>query len=136
MARQGQAEVVTAEPLGSILRKWCKEWVAERPISTYIGDRRAGWGARTENAAEYTPFAEAVYVMGPVQWLAEKTEIHIKRVGDICNGKLPHVPLTDADKLLAAIGRPDVIGIEIQPMRNPNWSLEKYVAYMAERGCI
>lgn len=112
--QRGEAEVVRAEPLGTILREWVIEWLAERPLETYGGES----------------------MMGPMQWLAEKTEIHIRRVSGIVNGEFPHVGLSQADALLTAIGQSYLLTIgEIPVIPNPNWSIEQWKAYMETRGC-
>jgi len=109
---RGEAEVVPAEPLGSILRAWNVRWLQERPKG------RSG---------EF---------VGPVNWLAEQTGIHVSRVEQICNGKIPRVPLSQADKLLTAIDENYKLGSVIRIKPNPNWSFEKWQEYMQERGCF
>jgi len=116
MPRRGEPEVVSAEPLGSILRAWVVSWLNERPRDV---------GQKWSNE-----------FVGPINWLADQTGIHISRVEQICNGKIPQVPLTQADKLLTAIGKNYIFGSEIHVRRNPNWSFEKWQEYMQERGCF
>lgn len=108
----GEAEVVTAEPLGAVLRNWIVMFMRERP-----------------NGVDNV-------LMGPINWLSEKTEINERRISGIANGEFSHVPLSQTDALLTAIGRPDLLGIEIHVMPNPNWSMEWWLDYMAERGCV
>jgi hypothetical protein len=112
LGAQGEAEVVPAEPLGSILRAWCVRWLQERPR-----DRQGEF-------------------VGPVNWLAEQTGIHIDRVEQICNGKIARVPLSQADKLLIAIDSNYMLGSVIRVKPNPNWSFEKWQEYMQGRGCF
>jgi hypothetical protein len=116
----GEAEVVPGFQLSVVLRKWVVEWLRERPY-------------RNEN----TNGATVMQFHGPHDYLSEQTGLHVRRVSGIINGEFFVVPLTQADALLQAIERPDLLGAgEIQVVVNPNWSLEKWMDYMAERGCI
>jgi hypothetical protein len=117
----GEAEVVAGYELSAVLRKWVTEWLKDRPLPQHLGKRA-------------TP--EETF-MGPIDWLSEKTEIHIRRVRGIVNGEFATVPLSDADALLQAIDRPDILAVgEIGVYPNPNWSQERWVEYMRERGCV
>jgi len=113
----GEPEVVPAEPLGSILRAWVARWLSDRPR-----------GRKNNRAASE--------FVGPINWLADETGIHISRVEQICNGEIPQVPLSQADKLLTATGEFYMLGHEIRVIRNSHWSLEKWQEYMQERGCF
>lgn len=116
--RVGEAEVVRAEPLGEVLRGWVREWLADRPLNT-------GMGATVEAT-----------FMGPISYLAEKTEINERRVSGIINGEYAHVGLSQADALLTAAGLWDLLTIgEIPIIPNPNWSMEQWQRYMDDRGC-
>jgi hypothetical protein len=119
---QGEAEIVPGYELSPVLRKWVVEWLAERPL-----DYRPLGVTRGEQDLSNT-------FMGPIDWLAEKTGIHTRRVSGIVNGEFETVPLSQADALLSAIGRNDLLGYEINVWPNPNWSLEKWMAYMQEHG--
>jgi hypothetical protein len=118
---QGEAEVVRAEPLSTVLRGWVTEWIAERPTN------HQSMGTQPEDGRDF---------MGPIEFLAEKTEINPRRVSGIVNGEFEHVSLSQADALLTAAGLWDYLSLgEIPIIPNPNWSMEKWQAYMAERGC-
>jgi hypothetical protein len=118
----GEAEVVRAEPLATILREWIVEWLSERPTH-HRGMGRESYGADND-------------FMGPIQWLSEKTEIHTRRVSGIANGEFETVPLSQADLLLTAIGEGYLLATgEITIIPNPQWSMEKWQAYMEGRGC-
>jgi len=121
--RSGEAEVVDSEPLGSILREFAEKWHKERPTGLDQGTNQLGSG-------------DIPYFMGGMMWLAEQTGIHRRRVGGIANGEFERVPLTQADALLSAIGSLALIDGTIVPKPNPQWSMEAYIAYMKERGCI
>lgn len=116
---QGPAEIVLAEPLGSILRRWTIEYLADRPR----------YPDADGNLNEF---------MGPQTLLAEKTGLTLRRVAGICNGEYPRVPLHQADALLTAIHHNGELApggrVTIHP--NPNWSLERWFKYMEERGCL
>lgn len=113
---QGEAEVVCAEPLGAVLREWIVEHLRERPLM--------GTGGTDE------------LFIGPIQWLAQETDLNERRISGISNGEFKHVPLSQADKLLSAIGKPYLLGKEISVIPNPNWSTERWAEYMASRGCV
>lgn len=123
----GEAEVVPGFQLARVLQAWTVKFLDGRSKN---GSNRIG------NVQFGVEEDEADYMFGPVQYLAHYSGIHIRRVSGICNGEFQVVPLTQADKLLQAIERPDLLGTEIQVVPNPNWSLEKWLEYMQERGCI
>lgn len=126
---QREPEVVAAEPLGQILRDFCRDWMIERPMGW--GDDQMGGG-----------------FMGPVDFLFQKVnEFHekvmgepkmsIKLISSICNSHKEYVYLSQADALLTAIGKAEMLYTgEIKIIANPQWSLEAYMGYMKERGCI
>jgi murein L,D-transpeptidase YafK len=108
--------VVAAEPLGRILREFCKEWVNQYPKGRFNFNS---------------------YYYGPQDFIAEKTGFEIRQIGRICNSEKQFVALSQADAILTVIGNSDFTtnGV-IQVIVNPTWSLEAYMAYMKERGCI
>jgi hypothetical protein len=116
--QQGEPEVVAAEPLGSILRAWVVEWLKDRPRNT------RGFGRGEQE------------FVGPINYLSEQTGINVRQVQTIVNGEMLNVPLTKADKLLIAIDHTLGMHPEILVYANPNWSPEKWLEYMAERGCV
>lgn len=120
---QGQAEVVRAEPLGTVLRGWVQDWLAERPLN--------------QQPTGQNPFDDKQYdFMGPIQLLHEKTEINPRRITGIINGEFEFIGVSQADALLTAAGMWDLITLgEIEVIPNPNWSMEKWQSYMSERGC-
>jgi hypothetical protein len=115
----GEAEVVDSEPLGAVLREWCSEWLMEHPLP------RQDPQARHKGAH-----------MGPLQKLSFDTGINIRQVSGICNAEYPTVSLSKADALLTAIGQWDLLGDEIKVYPNPNWSMDRWLSYMEEMGCI
>jgi hypothetical protein len=129
---RGEAEIVDPEPLGSVLRAWIVKWLAERPIlsqSDIDEDQTGSYHSERRKVV-------GMHFMGPLEWLAEKTEINIRRVSGICNGEFERVGLSQADALLTAIGEPYLLGNEIPVRANPTWSMESWLAYMASRGCV
>ena len=123
----GEALVVRGDELAQVLQAWTVKFLAGRSKN---GANRIGlvsFGDHDEDAE---------YMFGPVQYLAHYSGIHIRRVSGICNNEFHYVPLSQADKLLQAIERPDYLDKEIQVIPNPNWSPERWHDYMAERGCI
>lgn len=118
----GQAEVVLGEQLAKIVQEWRDEWLAVRnPWTEYSGN----------------PSKNGAKVMGPLDWLKEKTGLNIRRINGIVAGEFRTVSLSQADAILTAIERISALTdgtLHIIP--NPNWSLEKWTEYMRERGCI
>lgn len=109
---QMEPEVVESEPLGSVLRNFCVEWLNDRP---------KGYG-------DY---------LGPVDFLSQKSGLSTKLVSRICNSEKQFVFLSQADSLLTAIQRVEMLtNGEIKVIPNPTWSLEAYMAYMKDRGCV
>ena len=115
---QGEAQVVLGMQLSGILKEWKEQFKIEHP--RYQGG---------------SPFEEIV--MGPNDWLKEHTGLHIRRVQGLINGEFPTVSLTQAEVCLMAIGQEHLLSngtIHIIP--NPGWSLDRWIDYMSERGCI
>lgn len=116
---QMEPEVVESEPLGQVLRDWCRDWLRERPVGP----------------EDY---------MGPIDHLhqmlkrpAISHEMSMKLISQICNSKKQFVGLSQADALLTAIGRTEMLtNGEIKVMANPSWSLEAYMGYMRDRACV
>lgn len=121
---RGEAEGVLGEQLSIVLRRFVVEWLADRPTNhTPMGQLNS----------EKT---QAEVFMGPIQYLAEKTEINIRRVSAIVNGEIDFVGLSQADKLLLAANLDHKLDTdEIRVISNPKWSLERWVEYMEARGC-
>jgi hypothetical protein len=109
--RTMEPEVVAAEPLGHLLREFSKLWLLDRPLGFDF--------------------------MGPQDYLAVKSGVSLKQVGRISNSENQFVALSQADGLLTAIGKQHMLMTgEIPIIANPSWSLEAYMAYMKNRGCI
>jgi len=108
---QGEAEIVPAYQLKAILDPWIKKWNKQYPT-----DR--------------TDFE------GPHGYLSRESGVPVRQISRIVNLEITSVSLSDADAILQALERPDYLGNEIQVVPNPNWSLERWMAYMEERGCI
>lgn len=122
---RGEPEVVDGGALGEILRQWVKEWLAERDPLSYRTPGQHG-GASLEDRP-----------MGPLDWLAEKTEIPVRKIQDLVNGVGPYVGVHRADQLLTAIGETYILDSDRLPIfPNPRWSLEAWVSYMSQRGCV
>jgi hypothetical protein len=115
---QGEAEVVPGFQLSPTLRRWVTRYLAERPLNTYSSG--SSYGTQVE-------------FLGPIQYLSENTGIHLRRVSAICNGEIEFVPLSQADLLLTAIDM-HLSNPEIQVVPNPNWSLERWLAYRQDLG--
>lgn len=121
--KRGEAEVVDAHEFSVILKKFAEDWLRERPKNSWSG---------TETLEEDEK--EGFY--GPVDWLAEKAELNVRRVQAFLNEEIENVPLSQADALMQAMNLTHLWGITIHVKPNPQWSMESYMAYMKERGCI
>lgn len=113
-----EAEVVECHYIASEMQRWAEIWEREYPKEALIAD---------PNSIHYTPYT----------WLEEKTGIHRRALFDIFNEKVSYVSLSKADALLTAIHKNHLLMRgEIPIIKNPRWSLETYMEYMSERGCI
>lgn len=108
------------QQLAAELQTWRRVWLAMRPPETQNMHNKA-----------------ALYeVMGPVDWLAEQTLLNKRKINEYMNGRQKFVGVTQADKVLTAIGRQDLLHNTIHVIPNPHWSIDWWIAYMEERGCI
>lgn len=117
--RVGEAEVVRGADLSKVLNRWVVKYLKEHPSTNDDPSWRG-----------------AVSHFGPMQWLSHKTEINVRRISGINSGEFEYVPLSQADKLLTAIGQTDSFyngDVEIIP--NPNWRREWYQRHMEDAGC-
>jgi transcriptional regulator with XRE-family HTH domain len=106
-----EPEVVNPEPIGSVLREFCKQWIVDRPYG--------------EN------------YLGPQNYIAIHSGISIRQISRICNSETKFVSLSKADAILSAIDQQELLrNGEIKIIPNPTWSMESYMRWMKERGCI
>jgi hypothetical protein len=118
---QGEAEVVPAFQFVKFMQGWIDQWYADRPVGVFTPQAYKGAG-------------NTFY--GPIAFLAHHTGINERRVRMIVKGNLPFIPLSDADQILQAANLGHLLSTgEIQVVPNPNWSPEKWISYMRERGC-
>ena len=69
--------------------------------------------------------------------IAEVTGLNPRRIYGIIRNEYKTVGLTTAEKLLMAIDKEDYIASgHVRVIPNPNWSFERWVNYMRERGCV
>lgn len=118
----GEAEVVPGFQLSAILKRWITAYLADRPLGVYASGEQ--------------PYGAMPEFMGPIQLLAERSGLNVRRVSGICNGEFDVVSLSQADSILAATG----VGLtyyertdEITIVPNPTWSLEKWLEW--KQGC-
>jgi hypothetical protein len=108
----GEPEVVFGKQLAEVLNTWREEWLKKRD---YEKEQR---------------------VMGPLDWLKEMTGLHARRIYGLMQAENPYVSLTQAELILMVIDREYLLSNgTIRVVPNPNWSPEKWLAYMEERGC-
>ena len=106
----GEPNVVPGYQLAPVLREWTRRWLADRPNGPN------GF-------------------VGPMQWLAHETGLDLRQVSRITNEEIVVIGEQQAELLLLAIDREYMLYDEIQVVPNPNWSLEKWLAWREERGC-
>lgn len=117
----GEAEVVMAKQIAEILEEWAERWMRERNHEI----ERDGWSD------------QSMTVMGPWDWLKEMTGLHIRRIYGIRQGEFKYVSLTQAELLLQVIDREYLLSNgTVRVIPNPNWTPEKWLDYMKERGCL
>lgn len=116
----GEAQVVYGKQLAKILARWRMTYLLER---NPVKERVSG----TSNQS---------IVIGPAEWLALETGINVRRIRGMINGEYRTVSLSDADKILQALGKEDLLRDVLYIIPNPNWSLEKWAEYLEERGCF
>lgn len=107
----GSPEVVPGYQLANAMRAWRHQHDLEHP---------QGYGS----------------FIGPIQLLAEHTGIHPRRIHAFLDCEFEVVPSEQAELVLLAMGQEHLYGTEVQVVASPHWSLERWVAYMAERGCV
>lgn len=124
-SQNGQGEPLVVIGLGSFLKQWVEEWRSSRPPNRKVLHHEQGWSDNTPN------FMSAYY------YLEEQTGIHHDRLRAIASGKIARVSLSQADLIVSALERPDLLrsrGISVIP--NPNYTQEQWISRMRERGCI
>ncbi len=127
MSGAGDAEVVRPEPLGSIVREWITNYANDRPLYT-------GQSGYTQVAWNF---------IGPLQALSYRTKssydgtvVNVRKINGIARNEFKFISLILADRLMVAMDQHDRIATgEIEVIPNPNWSMERWLAYMSERGC-
>lgn len=108
----GDASVVLGVQLAKIMQEWKKNWLLDRDY-------------------------ELEGVMGPIEWLRDVTGINPRRINGIIRGEFHTVSVGQAEILMLAIDKHYLLSngtLHIIP--NPTWSLEKWVSYMSDQGCI
>lgn len=119
----GEPQVVPGYQLAAVLQEWRKRYVKERPPNY-----------RTGQIAEAGKIDDFV---SPVQFLIQETGLPDRRIRGYINGEYPVVGHTRAELLLMAIDREYMlVNGEIQTVPNPHWSLEKYLEWRREQGCV
>jgi hypothetical protein len=122
----GEAQVVFGEQLSNILQRWKANYLLERNPEA---ERVREYGRRGK-------FASVRAVIGPEEWLSQETGIHDRRIRGLIRGEYKFVPLTQADAVLTALDKQDLLKDILHVIPNPNWSPEKWAEYMRERGCF
>lgn len=119
---KGEAEVVPGYQLAEELQAWCKAWLAVRPYGMFRqGEERNG-------GADF---------VGPVQYLAHETGLDVRQISRLCNNEQVTISYTQAELVLMAIDREYLLSNgSIQVVPNPNWSLERYIEWKEQRGCV
>lgn len=109
---RSEAQVVLGQQLAAEIDAWRQAWLKTR-----------------------TPERGNV-LMGPLDWLRAETGINARQIHNYANNKRKFVPFSDAEKILMAIDREYLLGGTIHVIPNPAWSIDRWIEYMEERGCI
>jgi hypothetical protein len=120
--RNTPAEVVMAAQVAPLIEEFMEEWKKERP-----------WGGK----GDYGRHEETVYFYGPMEYIADQTGLSSRRISEYKSGRINAMPLEIAEAILMAIDKEYLLSRgDIQVVPNPNWSQERYIEYMRERGCV
>lgn len=121
----GEAEVLEDKNLfAAILNNFMEEWRRERPPDDVVAN---GHFAQDKQHN----------FIGVLEWLSSKTGIHERRIREFQHGKVERVPLSQADALIQAMNLTHLFwNGTLKVIPNPLWSLQKYLDYMRERGCV
>ena len=112
--KMGEPEVVPCFQLSQVLKAWVVRWFADRPM----GGGTVGYEAEALD--------KSYFFMGPIEWLSEQSEIHVRQVSRIVNGEIITVSMKQAERWLMAIDREYMLDTgENQAVPNPNWSQEE-----------
>jgi len=115
--------VVPTAALAEVLQEWIASWLRDRPFSTFENTKH--------NKSDNTPVA----YMSPQTWLSEKTGYDKKVFRQIFNRDAKYTSLHRADTIITAIDATHLLGSRIPIVANPHWTQEKWIAWLAERGC-
>ena len=112
---RSDAQVVLAEQVAKEIKEWTVKWLKTR-TELEASDRE---------------------VMGPVQWLAEESGVQRRQIARITSGDIKTISEEQAWKILKAIDREYLlVNRTIHVIPNPQWSLDHWIEYMRNQGCI
>jgi hypothetical protein len=120
----GSPEVVLGQQLAEILQEWKVNYLKERNPEKEFPK---GWKTGVVNSQ----------VIGPVDYLKEHTGLDPRRIFGMIKGEYKIIALAQAELILMVIDREYLLSNGyLRVIPNPNWSLERWMNYMNERGCI
>jgi len=114
----GEAEVVPGFQIAEEIRKFQHNWELEYPEDGHSN------------------------FIGPFQYIEEETarlgaRVPVRFISYLLHGDKLTVSLSRAEVILMAMGKEYLLQTgEIQVVPNPNWTFERWLNYMQERGCI
>lgn len=145
MSGMSEAEGVSTKQLSDEIKRWRKEFEANHPRnegkSGLVGTSHTWGKMKSKLEMELDEELEEVFYgqsiqMGPLDWLAEKSGLDHRVIQRILRCETKFTTLTIADNLLNAIGSYHKLAYEIHVIPNPQWTNEKYLAFMEARGCV
>jgi hypothetical protein len=112
--------VVRTIELARVLDNWINEWRSERPLQID--------GNRWKQPGEL--------YMGAIDTLSQRSGVPTRSIARVRRLETKWTNLHTADALLTAIERNDLLSDgTVNAVPNPRMSQERWIEYLAERGC-
>lgn len=125
------------DDLAAEISRWAVEFALDHPRNEY---RTSPGAQRSNNSINPDLRREANQHrmrMAPFGWLVETTGLDYRVIYRIVSRETKWTTFRVADLILTAIGSYHKLATGAIPVvPNPQWSNEKYISYLEERGCI
>lgn len=79
---------------------------------------------------------QAHFPVGPIDWLSKESGVSVRTLHRIVTVEYVTTNLSIADAILVALGQQHLLNTTMHVIPNPKWSLERWIAYMDQRGCL
>jgi hypothetical protein len=133
----GEPEGVFTVQLAPILLEFKEGWLRTRAQSEVPRNKGKSTITVFGELIDRSLIDESMDILGPWQYLREKTGISERMILRITRVESTFTSLSVVDKLLQAMNLTHYMhNGRITVVPNPRWSLQKYVKYMEGRGCI